>query len=185
MKATFPFAYKAQVLFPRSDTPKDEVFTETLTVDIPELRSVEVPVALDYVTLPYGNEMSVRLHDDVFLSKVSTRASGSLELSALGSQSCGSPPSLIVEAQHHYGSREYNAMWSWYKDPKQSQSGRDPAKVREWFHSGRDAARLKASRFYENLVAIDGIVWLPIFEPKVGVYVGQQPSIGMPPRHRL
>lgn len=46
MKVTIPYAYKAQVLLPRSDTPKDEVFVETLEIDVPEYRSGDIPVAI-------------------------------------------------------------------------------------------------------------------------------------------
>jgi hypothetical protein len=174
MKVTIPFAYRAQVLFPRSDTPQDEVFVETLEVDVPEYRSGDIPVALTYRWRDGQPGNPVYLLGNQFLS--AGRESKSMPLDKLPRQPGMAPFHLVQLYLYEYGSKPFNAIASWYQTGK---AGRDPAKVTDWIRSDRDEAFNEAKSFFEGMVSLDGSLLYPAREPTIRVSQYQNAQVSV------
>jgi hypothetical protein len=164
MKVVIPFAYMAQVILPRSDAPKDEVFVETLEVDVPEYHSGEIPLALSFRLRDGSPGNPVYLRNDQFLSGGRDHAKIILDL-------IPRKPGLVYfhPMQRHlyeYGSKRLNAVNAWYEEGK---AGRDPAKVIDWIRTDRDEAFVEAKSFFEGMVALDGNLLFPAREPTISL----------------
>lgn len=179
MKATIPFAYKGQALFALSGTPRDEVFVETMTVDVPEMSPGELEVALSFRSIMSDNDISIFLHGDVFLSDVAWHGGVKVDIDSMKSGHGGTPPKNLFDVLYKFRSPEHNAVESWYKSSKSERLGCDPERVREWVHSDREEAHAHACHVYQNLVAIDGFMWIPRAEPTIGVVGQNEPYMDM------
>lgn len=163
MKFTIPFAYRAEVLFPRAEGPKEEVFIETIEVDIPELATGDLDEALRYRI--GGESRSIHVGENGFLEEIWRRMGRAAVADLFPTRGMGTPVERLIYRHHPYGSAEYSAIWAWYSNDR-ARSGRDPAKVREWYRSDREETLQKVEPFYRSIVSIDGLALVPCAEPK-------------------
>ncbi|MCS4089691.1 hypothetical protein [Rhizobium sp. BK176] len=174
MKATIPFAYTAQVMFPRSDAPKDEVFVETLEIDVPEYRSGDIPVAMTYRWRGGNPGNPVYLLNDQFLT--SGRSHATISVDQLHPHPGMNKFNLVQQHLYDYSSKQLNVIAAWYKDGR---AGRDPSKVTDWIRSDREEALDTAKSFFDGMVSLDGVLVFETSEPTIRVTPGQSTQVSV------
>lgn len=168
MNITFPFVYRAEVLLSKGGIPKEELFVETIDVEVPELSRGELVEALRY--RDRTGQRTIFSCEGGFLQEVvdlDIDDYAAVPISMLSPEKgAGEPVDRIMKSLHAFGSVEYNALSSWYCGHRHERV-RDPARVREWFRSDREDAYRRAVAFYGGIVSLDGNALIPCAEPKI------------------
>jgi hypothetical protein len=179
MRIRFPFFYDADVVMGRTDRIRTETFMESFEIDVPELTSSDMPVALTYLS-DHGRRHIYRYYNGQFASKVThpdavaakelVSHSRNLAARSMGRECIRSVADPTEALEHE--------LTEWYQNSNhEAERKPNPMRVKEWFSGTRGRAIEVAQKFAAGIAILDGHVWFPVEEPKFGVTRGAWTSL--------
>ncbi|MCS4088515.1 hypothetical protein [Rhizobium sp. BK176] len=160
---------------------RTETFLETFEIDVPELKDVDMPVALTFQS-HYGHPSVFRHHNGTFLSE-GINPGGVLAKEFVPHEGNPAAKGIATELMASVDERTQaieQELQKFFRTPN-FEADRKPSAfhVKDWYSGTRGRALAKAQRFAEGLVVFDGRLWFPIEEPKLGVSRDVQPFLSV------
>lgn len=181
MRVRFPCFYTADVVMGRTDRVRTETFLETFEVDVPELESADMPIALTFQS-HYGHPSVFGHFNGHFLFE-GPNPGGILAKELIPHEGNPAAKGIATDLIRSVDERTQSILQelqSFFENPKYEAERKPSAfQVKEWFSGTRGRAMAKAQRFAEGMVIFDGRVWFPVEEPKFGVSRAAQPFLSI------
>lgn len=179
MLVRFPFMYHGEVLLGRSEKAKKETFLESFEIDIPVLDKGAMPIAMS-VQNNYGGPTPYRYRDGTFLTEVQQAGGISAESLVPGNGQGNRLCERIMDSVELPVKSMQEEFKTWYfSSTYEADRKPHPSQVREWLASNRESALEKARNYASCMAILEGQVWFPVDEPKLGISTVMMASLSI------
>jgi hypothetical protein len=171
--------YHADVLMGRSEKVKKETFLESFEVDVAVFDTTDMPIALS-VEINHDKPTQFRYRAGTFFTE--DERDGGIDAKSLtpGNEQGAKLSEWIMHSVDLPVQSMKEELKAWYFSAGYDDDRRPhPSQVREWLISNRETALEKARNYASKLAILDGKVWFPVEEPKLGVSNAVIPAVSI------